>query len=441
MSTGVPKRLWILLAICSASLAAAAQTVRKPAPATPQTKRAARATVSPVDKAEEALGRGDYAAAAALLRPAVQADPSDYRAWYDLGYVENALGHLPEAATAYRKSIALKADVFESNLNLGLVLAKQGNNQAESFLRAATRLKPAGDANAGIARAWLALGRLLADNKPGEALAAFREVARLDPKNVEPHLAVAILLEKQKDYAGAEQEFKQAAVLDPKSSEALAGLVNVYMETRRLPEAEAALRHYLEVDPRNNTARLQLGRVLAAQGRAQDAVPELEAALAQQRDPAALRELAGLHAAAGQYEKAVAEYRELLGSAPNDADLHYALGTALMNQKNFEAAQQELLGAVRLKPSLADAYGNLAVVAMETKSYPLAIQAVNARAKLLSETPATYFLRATAYDHLRDYQQAAENYRQFLQVSGGKNPDQEWQARHRLVAIDPRGKK
>jgi hypothetical protein len=33
---------------------------------------------------------------------------------------------------------------------------------------------------------------------------------------------------------------------------------------------------------------------------------------------------------------------------------------------------------------------------------------------------------------------AAQSYRQFLAVSGGKNPEQEWQAQHRLLAIDPK---
>jgi hypothetical protein len=45
-------------------------------------------------------------------------------------------------------------------------------------------------------------------------------------------------------------------------------------------------------------------------------------------------------------------------------------------------------------------------------------------------------LRATSLDHLRQFKLAAQSYRQFLSVSGGKNPEQEWQAQHRLIAID-----
>ena len=66
------------------------------------------------------------------------------------------------------------------------------------------------------------------------------------------------------------------------------------------------------------------------------------------------------------------------------------------------------------------------------------IKALDARAKLLPETPVGYFLRATAYDHLRDYKQAAVNYHRFLEAAKGQFPDQEWQARHRLIAIEPK---
>jgi len=76
-------------------------------------------------------------------------------------------------------------------------------------------------------------------------------------------------------------------------------------------------------------------------------------------------------------------------------------------------------------------------VASENKDYNLAIRALDERARYIPESPATYFLRATSYDNLKNTPKAIENYKQFLAVDGGKLPDQEWQARHRLIAIDP----
>ena len=60
---------------------------------------------------------------------------------------------------AYRKSVAAKPDVFESNLNLGILLARQGDTEeAAKYLKAATQLKPTANTDEGLARAWLSLG-------------------------------------------------------------------------------------------------------------------------------------------------------------------------------------------------------------------------------------------------------------------------------------------
>ena len=36
------------------------------------------------------------------------------------------------------------------------------------------------------------------------------------------------------------------------------------------------------------------------------------------------------------------------------------------------------------------------------------------------------------------YKPAAENYHRFLETAAGNYPDQEWQARHRLITIEPK---
>ena len=114
------------------------------------------------------------------------------------------------------------------------------------------------------------------------------------------------------------------------------------------------------------------------------------------------------------------------------------LGNVLLKEHKFSEAEQEFISAIKLKPDLGDAYGSLALAANETQNYPLTVKALDARAKLMPETPASYFLRATALDHLHDYRQASQYYHLFLDSAGGKYPDDEWKARHRLVAIEPK---
>lgn len=394
---------------------------------------------SKVALAEAAIEKQEYPTAEKLLREAVVETPNDFQAWFDLGFVLNATGNTPEAIDAYRKSVAASPNVFESNLNLGLMLAKTGSPEAEKYLRAATQLKPTARQQEGWARAWLSLGHVIEKTNPQGAVEAFRAASTFAPRDPEPHISAGLMLEHLKQFNAAETEYKAAAELDPKSSEALAGLVNIYTHSGRMQEAESALRKYIAVDPQNASAHIQLGRVLALSGKRDEAAAELQAGLTlSPGNAAATRELASLLIQDKKAPDAEALLKPLIQANPNDADLRHELGRALLHGRKFAEAQQEFLAAIKLKPTLGEAYGDLAIAANEQKNYPLAIKALDARAKYLEENPATYFLRATAYDHLKDSRQAAEYYRQFLQIANGKFPDQEWQARHRLIAIDPK---
>jgi tetratricopeptide (TPR) repeat protein len=389
--------------------------------------------------AEAAIEKRDYEGAERLLRKVTEHDGASYVAWFDLGFVENALGKVDESITAYRKSVAAKPDVFESNLNLGLQLAKTGQPGAEEFLRAATQLKPTSHPAEGQYRAWLSLAHVLEKSKPDEALQADREAATLQPKQAEPHLSAGQLLEKENKFADAEQEYKRALALDSQSGDAVVGMANIYMQGRRFPEAEDSLRKLLAIQPNSGPTHIQMGRVLAAEGKNDEAVAELQAGLKlEPGDDAAHREVADLFAAAGKNDLAEGAYRELLAVHPNDAELHRRLGEALLLQKKFVPAQQEFAAAIKVKPDLADAYGGLAFAASNNKDYALVIRSLDARAKLLPEVPTTYFLRASAYDHLHDPKKAAANYHLFLKAANGKYPEQEWQATHRLIALEPK---
>jgi tetratricopeptide (TPR) repeat protein len=389
-------------------------------------------------QAEDLIQKQNYAAAKPLLRKVLDTDAMNYVAWFELGFVENGLGNVEESILAYRKSVAAKADVFESNLNLGLQLAKTGQPDAEQFLRAATQLKPTSRAAEGKSRAWRSLGHVLERTKPDEAIAAYHEAAQFQPGDAEPHVAAGLLLERESKFSEAEQEYKQALAIDP-HSDALTGLANIYMRGRRLPEAEQFLRKLVAEQPAQADVHLQLGRVLAAEGKNDDAIAELQAGTKlAPKDLSIQRDLADLYVIAGRTDEAEAAYRELLTAHPSDAELNYNYGKSLLRQKKFVDAQKAFLIAVKLKPDYGEAYGDLAFAASENKDYALTIKALDLRVKTLPENANTYFLRASAYDHLRDVKQAAANYHLFLKAANGKYPDQEWQAKHRLIAIEPK---
>jgi Tfp pilus assembly protein PilF len=423
----------LLIALTAAALAQTHTTVR-------HYKERIDDTPPEIAQAEDAIQKNDFTSAETLLKKAIDKDPKSYQAWFDLGFVLNRLGRVEDSIHAYRQSVAAKPEVFETNLNLGLMLVRFNSPEAERYLRAATVLKPTDHIEEGQARAWLALAHLLENTKPEDALAAYRKASELTPKDPEPHLSAGLLQERQKEFSAAEAEYKQVLAVDPHSTEAAIGLTNLYMKSGRLGEAEPLLRRLATERPDDAGIHLQLGRVLAAQSKKDDAITEIQTAL--QLAPAdsdAQREIADLYSSAGKNDLAENTYRALVTTQPKDAELHRGLGQALLRQKKFPEAQQEFLTALRLKRDSPDVYVDLAFAASENKNYELTIRALNGRTLLNAELPAIcFFLRASAYDHLRDYKQAAVDYHHFLDVANGKYPDQEWQATHRLIAIEPK---
>ena len=423
-----------------ASLPAFAQTGQSSSKSTQRSRPATKKPVqSDTSKAEAAIEKNDYATAEPLLLKAVTDDPKDWQAWYYLGYLFSATDRSDKAIEAYRHAVAENPKLFEANLNLGLLLATSGDRPAAAqYLKAATELKPQSDPEDGLFRAWYALGRLLSTDNLPQAVAALQHAIALHPKDAAPHVELGQLLEKQQDIPAAEKEYLAAAALEPNNPEATSGLASVYIRTKRLPEAEAAMRKFIASSSNNAAAHLQLGRLLAAQNKDADAVTEFQAALAAApNDLSPLRELAELQLKAKQNVEAEASFRKLVAANPKDPELHYGLGMALMRQVKYTEAKPEFLAAVKLKGDFAEAYANLALAAENDKDYGLALQALDARARFLPDTTSTVWIRATVLDHLGRMKEATEQYKKFLSMAEGKFPDQEWQARHRLIAIDP----
>jgi tetratricopeptide (TPR) repeat protein len=395
-----------------------------------------------VVRAENAMDQQRWSEAETILRKLIAANAKDARAWFDLGYVMHALANYPEAIAAYQGAVAAEPESFECNLNLGMMLAHERNPRASVYLETATRLRPTGEhPQESLTRAWAALAEVQESADIKRALDSWAHAVSLAPANAELRLGYGNALEKSGDLTGAERELRKAGDLQPTSTDALAALSNFLVRAKRLGEAEETLRRLLTAATEDESGHLQLGRVLSAEEKYAEATAELQKALALRADDwDALRELAFVEERGKQFADAETSYRNLLTHFPNDAELHNGLASALLPQLKYAEAESELIACVRLKPDWGDAYGQLALAAAGNKDYGLAIKALNARAKLLPEVASSYFLRATSYDHLRQFAEAVKNYKAFLAVSNGQFPDDEWKARHRLAAIEPEAK-
>lgn len=391
---------------------------------------------NPLDGIESEIAAGHYDKGRGLLDAYLSAHPKDARALFDRGYCDDAQGKTAQAEGSYRQAIVADPKQFESRLALGLILAKQGDPGAKEQLQVAATLEPNPPNPAAKAQALRALARLVRGSDPEAAKQALIGALRISPETPADTLLAAQIAEAAGDDAIAEQAYRRALKASPQSPEALAGLAHVLAREKKYSEAEPLLKSALTRDPDDPGLNAEYAALLGAEGHAGDAVPVLEKL--HQIEPgneAVAKMLADSYEQAGESEKADGLYAELLAKSPSDTELESARGQVLIREGKYAEALILLQNAVKVRQDDADAWGGIAFAAAKEHQPELTLQALGERAKFAAETPATYFLWATANDNLHRSKQALEYYQMFLKSAGGKFPDEEWQARQRILAL------
>jgi superkiller protein 3 len=289
------------------------------------------------------MGQGRYEAAVAAIKAASTSDPL-------LSPPATAVADLQQAGAALR----------DGDVSAALAALDRVRQGAPTWSEA-HRLR-------GVA--------LVADERPDEAVAAFREALRLSPGDERAHLALADVLLKQERYADADAILRLAIAALPSSPrlhyvrsrvfqrqglypEALAeldrsmtlrpslpllGMNSLYdtMATMRrsrqeFEDATVAFSRRVALIPNDVAAHRDLGDIYFRRGL--DDLAWNEFAIAEAlapRDVATQASLAQLHLRAGRNQQAADSARRILQLAPDHAQAHFVLGTALMrlDQRN-----------------------------------------------------------------------------------------------------------
>ncbi len=426
-----------LLAVVLLPAALQAQNQLPPGTQTPD-------SVAPPQReaAESKIEQKDFEGARPLLEKYLGQNPGDARALFDLGYIEDAGTHEDAAAADYRKAIAADPKQFEARLALGLLLAHQGKyDEAREQIQQATQLAPDPPNPSAQAEAFRTLAKLDRTSDPSAARDALVAALKLSPETPDDLLLTAQIAEANDDAELAQTAYQRLLAARPAPSASVAaaatgGLAHLLIKERKYADAESLLQSALARDPRDPALNAQLATALIGQGKNDEALPVLETLRQLEPDNASVDQmLADAYAQAGHPEKADPIYARMTLANPGNEDILAAQGENLVRERLYPQAQEVLGRAVRLKPDDGDAWSGLAFAASENKQYQVALKALSMRAKYLQETPATYFLWATCYDNLHLSKQAQEYYHKFLASADGKFPDQEWQAKHRLVAL------
>src|SRR3954451_16726140 len=151
----------------------------------------------------KALDDGKYDVAAQAFTKAIEADPKDYSAHFNLALAYSFLGKDAEGVAEYRKTLELKPGLYEAELNAGILLLRQKNPaDALPLLTHAVEQKP----DEFRPRFYLAEAQLQSGALDA-AEASYGRALELDSKSAPAELGLAHAMARQGKLAEAAPHF------------------------------------------------------------------------------------------------------------------------------------------------------------------------------------------------------------------------------------------
>lgn len=366
------------------------------------------------DRLDDAI-REFQAALKSGIDPAIAADVN-----VKLGQAFQAKKDLKSAIVAYGEAIKAKPDdrdvldalqagweqalrenpqAPENHIGLGQALQYRGDfQQAEAEYKMALRF----DANNPIAQRLLAglpaAKRQAAINKNinagvdlqarkqyDMAIAQYLEALKADPKNVDVLVNIGTAFQAKGDYDNAIDYYHKAQSIQPSNQLAAQGIKASTAEKRekmleaagkagqelfaakKYPEALAAYQKVAAAQPEDPENHFNIGAVLQAMGRLDEAIAEYSQAIRLNKDPKEKRYDDALVAAkkkkadpimeqavaahkAKDYNKAIDLYTQAIGLQPDNASLYFNLAGALYSRENYPEAQKNYERALQIDP-------------------------------------------------------------------------------------------
>ena len=110
-----------------------------------------------------------------------------------------------------------------------------------------------------------------------------------------------------------------------------------------------------------------------------------------------------VHLKHGDVESAINDYTAALRLTPTVADAFNARGMAYRRQRDFQHALQDYTMALNLRPDLAATFNNRGVIHMDIKQYELALSDFDKAIELDPNNANGYCNRAMVYGYIGDY--------------------------------------
>ena len=297
-------------------------------------------------------------------KAAINADPSSSQLYDGLADLYFRTGRAREAETTTRELLKNSPDDIDAHKLLGRVYLRQLGEQQNSVSSAS----PSG-------------------NTLDQAIAEFEKIVALQPRSVEDHMVLGQLYTVKHLPQKAEQEFKIAQGIEPESEEVVLNLARVYVESGDIDRAAKVIEAVPESD---RTARMEF---------------TLGATYEQLKRP----------------KDSIAAYKRAADLQPGDVPTMNALGQALLNDNQLDAALKQYKDISAADPEDAGALVHIAEIQRRQGKYEDALTTIRRAHKKDPDNLEAGYNEGLLLDVLGRYDEATAVYEKMVDQTSHAN--------------------
>jgi tetratricopeptide (TPR) repeat protein len=300
---------------------------------------------------------GDGAQASTQLDLVAEGRPSDPRVFYLRGLIASDRNDLPAAIRGFKEALRRDPSLYGAWQDLGLAYLKlqQFNEALEALGELAKRQPESAEA------AYLHALALFNTRRNPEAEAEARRALRLSAGAAEAHTLLGVILAARGNAnSEAAESLSQATALNPRSFDAQLYLGRVQYAMRDYEAAQRSLSEATKLNPGHAEARFFLGTVLETLGDSEAAYQQYEQLI--KIDPNSAMGLVGagvLFLKSGKLNEAIDALSRATALDLSRFEAHLALGRALSLAQRLPEAVTSLKKAIALAPNRPDAHYQL----------------------------------------------------------------------------------
>lgn len=397
------------------------------------------------NRGQDEHGKGELLKAIELYDKALRLLPEFPEAEFQKGNAYLSLGRQPEAESAFRRAVELRADWTLALVALGSMLERRGEfGEAEKLLNKAISL----DNSSFPAYSAMADMRLRTKASP-DVLRELLEKVRAFSSKASPTAGMfstqASLEKALGDNVSAKKSIGRALEMDPNSKSAFFEKADIALAENDPVLAEEVLKSVEKLDSASEPMILLRSKLLLAEGKTEDARRLLGTIVSpspEAKDLIAKLALVG-EQSADTLEKALAKdpkdafilgrlcsayrvkdaaraldfCRRALDTEPSNANYAIGLGAALVQLKRFDEAVTFFRRLNSMLPDNSTIHANLGTALFELKRFSEAKWEYEWLTSRQPSPAIAYYFLAICLDPLGKYMDAGANYNQFLKLA------------------------